>query len=106
MITAVELLRAVKESGQSLAELAVGLKRFPQVLVNVEVSRKTPLDSIPEVKHAMDQIENELQGRGRLLVRYSGTENLARVMIEGEEQERIEAQARMLADCIRAAIGK
>ncbi|MFL6215296.1 MAG: phosphoglucosamine mutase [Blastocatellia bacterium] len=106
MITAIEMLRAVHASGRPLGELAAGLRRFPQVLVNVEVSRKVPLDSIPEVKQAMDQIENELQGRGRLLVRYSGTENLARVMIEGEMQEHIEAQARILADCIRAAIGK
>jgi phosphoglucosamine mutase len=106
MITAIEMLRAVHVSGRPLGELAAGLRRFPQVLVNIEVSRKVPLDSIPEVKQAMDQIENELQGRGRLLVRYSGTENLARVMIEGEMQEHIEAQARILADCIRAAIGK
>jgi len=103
MITAIEVLRAVRASGRSLAELAAGLKRFPQVLVNVEVSRKAPLDSIPDVKRAMDRIENELQGRGRLLVRYSGTENLARVMIEGEQQEHIKAQAHMLADCIRAS---
>jgi phosphoglucosamine mutase len=106
LITAVELLRAVRASGRPLAELAARLKRFPQVLVNVEVSRKAPLDTISEVKQAMDQIENELQGRGRLLVRYSGTENLARVMIEGENQEQINAQAQRLADCIRAAIGK
>jgi phosphoglucosamine mutase len=106
MITAIEMLRAVSASARGLAELAAGLKRFPQVLVNVEVSRKASLDSLPEVKRAMNRIENELQGRGRLLVRYSGTENLARVMIEGEQQEHIEAQARMLADRIRAAIGK
>lgn len=54
----------------------------------------------------MDQLENELQGRGRLLVRYSGTENLARVMIEGENQKKIEAQANLLADCIKRTIGE
>jgi phosphoglucosamine mutase len=106
MITAIELLRAVKASGRSLAALAGEMKRYPQVLVNVRVSRKVPFDQIPEVNAAIHQLENELQGRGRLLVRYSGTENLARVMIEGEEQERIEAQADALADCIRAAIGE
>jgi phosphoglucosamine mutase len=82
------------------------MKSYPQVLVNVRVSRKVPFDTIAEVKTAIDRLENELQGRGRLLVRYSGTENLARVMIEGEEQGRIEAQARELADRIRDAIGE
>jgi phosphoglucosamine mutase len=106
LITAIELLRAVRESGRPLAALAAAMKRFPQVLVNVRVSRKVPFDSIPEVKSAIDQLENQLQGRGRLLVRYSGTENLARVMIEGEEQARIETQANALADRIRAAIGQ
>jgi phosphoglucosamine mutase len=106
MITAIELLRAVTVSGRTLAKLAAEMTSYPQVLVNVRVSRKVPFDSIPEVKSVIDQLENELQGRGRLLVRYSGTENLARVMIEGEQQERIEAQANALADCIRAAIGQ
>jgi phosphoglucosamine mutase len=106
MITAIELLRAVSAAGRSLAELAAEMKRYPQVLVNVRVSRKVPFDAIPDVKTAIDRLENELQGRGRLLVRYSGTENLARVMIEGEAQEGIEAQASALADRIRAAIGE
>jgi len=106
MITAIEVLRAIRTSGLSLATRAAEMMRYPQVLVNVRVSRKVPFDSIPEVKLLIDQLENELQGRGRLLVRYSGTENLARVMIEGQEQERIEVQANALADRIRAAIGQ
>ncbi len=106
MITAIEMMRAVKASGLTLAALAGEMKRYPQVLVNVRVSRKVPFDEIPEVRAAIHQLENGLQGRGRLLVRYSGTENLARVMIEGEEQGRIEAQANALADCIRTAIGE
>ena len=106
MITALELLRAVRSAGRSLGELAAAMKRFPQVLVNVRVRRKVPFDSLPEVKRAMEKLENQLQGRGRLLVRYSGTENLARIMIEGEEQRQIEAQASALAACIREAIGE
>ncbi len=106
MITAIELLRAVRHSGRRLSELASQMKRFPQVLVNVRVRSKPELDELPEVKAAMDQLENELQGRGRLLVRYSGTENLARVMIEGEDQKKIEAQANHLADCIKRTIGE
>jgi len=106
MITAIELLRAVRHSGRGLSELASQMTRFPQVLVNVRVRSKPELDELPEVKAAMDQLENELQGRGRLLVRYSGTENLARVMIEGEDQKKIEAQANQLADCIKRTIGE
>jgi phosphoglucosamine mutase len=106
MITAIELLRAVHHSGRRLSELASMMTRYPQVLVNVRVRSKPELDQLPEVKAAMDQLENELQGRGRLLVRYSGTENLARVMIEGEDQEKIEAQANLLADCIKRTIGE
>ncbi len=106
MITAIELLRAVRHSGRRLSELASQMTRFPQVLVNVRVRSKPELEQVPEVKAAMDQLENELQGRGRLLVRYSGTENLARVMIEGEDQKKIEAQANHLADCIKRTIGE
>lgn len=106
MITALELLRAIRQSGRSLAELASQMTSYPQVLVNVRVSRKEPLDLIPEVKAAIDRLENELQGHGRLLVRYSGTENLARIMIEGQDQARIESQANELAKLIRAAIGE
>jgi phosphoglucosamine mutase len=105
-ITAIELLRAVRASGRSLAQLAAEMKSYPQVLVNVRVSRKVPFETLADVKTTIDRLENELQGRGRLLVRYSGTENLARVMIEGENQGRIEALANALADRIRAAIGE
>ncbi|HKS43036.1 MAG TPA: phosphoglucosamine mutase [Blastocatellia bacterium] len=106
MITAIELLRAVQHSGRRLSELASQMTRFPQVLVNVRVRSKPELGELPDVKAAMDQLENELQGRGRLLVRYSGTENLLRVMIEGEDQKKIEAQANLLADCIKRTIGE
>lgn len=106
MITAIELLRAVLHAGRRLSELASQMTRFPQVLVNVRVRSKPDLEQVPEVKAAMDQLENELQGRGRLLVRYSGTENLARVMIEGEDQKKIESQADLLADCIKRTIGE
>jgi phosphoglucosamine mutase len=106
MITAIELLRAVKDSGRTLSELASQMTRYPQILVNARVRSKPALDTLPEVKAEIARIENELQGRGRLLVRYSGTENLARVMIEGEDQKKIEEQANRLADCIRRAIGQ
>jgi phosphoglucosamine mutase len=105
MITAIELLRAVHNSGQSLSTLAAAMKTYPQILVNVYVKSKPVLESIPEVKAAIDVLETEMQGRGRLLLRYSGTENLARVMIEGEDQAIIEEQAHRLAGVIKTAIG-
>lgn len=105
MITAIELLRAVRESGATLGELASRMNRYPQVLVNVRVRSKPPLDSIPEIRDEIARLERALKDRGRLLVRYSGTENLARVMIEGEDQTKINAQANQLAELIRQRIG-
>ena len=105
IITAIELLRAVRESGVSLSELASGMPRYPQILVNVRVRSKPPFDTLPAVKAAADRIERELEGRGRLLLRYSGTEHLARVMIEGQEEKEINEQANELAEMIRQSIG-
>jgi phosphoglucosamine mutase len=106
MITALELLRVIQESGKPLSALASQMTKFPQVLVNVRVRSKPLLESLPEVKAEIDRLENDLQGRGRLLVRYSGTENLARVMIEGEDQASIEERASRLASAIKSAIGE
>jgi phosphoglucosamine mutase len=105
IVTAIEVLRAVRESGRKLGELASGMTRCPQVLVNVRVKRKPPIESVPEVAKAIARVEEEMGGRGRLLVRYSGTENLARVMVEGEDQTLIEAQAAKIAETLRASIG-
>jgi phosphoglucosamine mutase len=106
IITAIELLRAVRNSGKSLARLAAAMKTFPQVLVNVYVKSKPELETLDEIKVVMEDLEREIQGRGRLLVRYSGTENLARVMIEGEDQSVIEEQANRLASVIQRVIGE
>ncbi|HET9533105.1 MAG TPA: phosphoglucosamine mutase, partial [Blastocatellia bacterium] len=105
IITAIELLRAVTGSGSPLDRLASNLKRFPQVLINIGVKCKPPIESISELKAEYERIENEMQGRGRLLVRYSGTENLARVMVEGEDQAVIQKQAERLVEVIKRAIG-
>ena len=105
IVTAMEVLRAMKKRHRPLGELAAEMTRFPQILVNVRVRRKPPLETVPEVEQAMAQVENEMDGRGRLLVRYSGTENLARVMIEGENQGAIEEQANRVADVIRHSLG-
>ncbi len=105
LITAIELLRAIRESERSLGELASRMTRYPQVLVNVRVRSKPPFETIPQVKSEADRVERDLEGRGRLLLRYSGTENLARVMIEGEDEEKINEQANQLAEIIRQTIG-
>jgi phosphoglucosamine mutase len=81
-----------------------GFTRFPQILVNVKVKEKRPFEEVAEIVEASKQVESELGEKGRLLLRFSGTENLARVMIEGENQAEIERQANWLADIIREAL--
>jgi phosphoglucosamine mutase len=104
MITALEVLRVMKDSGHSLAQLASGFTRYPQVTINVKVGSKPPLDSVAPVKAMMDQLNAELEGNGRLLLRYSGTENLARVMIEGQDEATIRKQAEAMARTLREAL--
>ena len=92
-------------SDAPLSELLEGFRRYPQVLVNVRVREKPPLEELPAVEAAVREVEEELGDDGRLVLRYSGTEALARVMIEGPEQEPIEALAQRIADAIAEAIG-
>lgn len=106
IITAIEVLRAVQESRVTLGRLAGRMTRYPQVLLNVRVAAKPPFETLPLVKAEIDRLERDLLDRGRLLVRYSGTENLARVMIEGKDEREITVQANRLAELIRDAIGE
>ena len=105
MITALEVLRAVAERNIALSALAAAYTRYPQVTVNVRVSRKPPFDAVQPILEAINMIEREMAGRGRLIVRYSGTENLARVMIEGQDEATIRIQAESIAQVITAQIG-
>lgn len=105
LITTLCLLRALRETGKSLDELTAGFTRYPQVLVNVRVTEKRPFADVPEIAGAVRTTEAQLGARGRLLLRYSGTEPLARVMIEGQRQDEIERLAHALAETIRAALG-
>jgi phosphoglucosamine mutase len=105
MITALCLLRALGESGKTLAEMVFGFKTYPQILVNVRVREKVPFAEIPSIKAEVDEVEELLSQKGRLLLRYSGTEPLARVMIEGENQFKIEGYARKIADAIERELG-
>jgi len=106
MITTACVLRAMRESGRALHELTEGFERFPQVLVNVRVREKRPFEEAAEVARAAREVQARLEGRGRLLLRYSGTEPLARVMIEGQSQEEIERLAEDLASVIRQSLGE
>lgn len=105
ILSALVLLSVAAETGQSLAALAGCMRKFPQVLHNVPVSAKPPLDSVAGLAERVASLEAEMNGAGRILVRYSGTEALARVMIEGPDGARIGAMAEDLARLIRAAIG-
>lgn len=104
MMTALLLLGAISERGISLSEAVEGFTAYPQTLLNVKVGEKRPFDEVPAIVESAKEVEAELDGNGRLLLRYSGTENLARVMIEGKDQASIEAQARRIADVIEAAL--
>jgi phosphoglucosamine mutase len=105
MITALEVLRVVVERNVSLGALAGAYTRYPQVTINVRVSRKPPFDALPPIREAINAVEREMAGRGRLIVRYSGTENLARVMIEGQDEATIRNHAESIAQVITAQIG-
>ena len=105
MITSLCLLRAMRESGARLNDLTAGFTRYPQVLVNVRVREKLPFDEVETIARAARETEEQLGETGRLLLRYSGTEPLARVMVEGERQDLIERYANDLAAVIKTAIG-
>jgi phosphoglucosamine mutase len=105
MITALCLIRAMRHSNKSLTQLTEGFQRYPQVLVNVRVTDKRPFSDLPSVVRAVKNVEEKLGENGRLLLRYSGTEPLARVMIEGRNQAEIEALAGQIASSIKSEIG-
>ena len=105
LLTALLLLDILHRSGQTLAQLTADLKTFPQVIVNVKVREKKPLDSIPTVAAAIAAAEVALADSGRVVIRYSGTEALARVMIEAESESLMQFHADTIANAIRAEIG-
>jgi phosphoglucosamine mutase len=105
LATALNVLRVMAETGRELADLAGELVTYPQVLVNVRVKEKRDLRSVPPVAAAMSRVEARLAGEGRLLVRYSGTEPLLRVMIEGREQGMIDAWAHEIASAVQEHLG-
>jgi phosphoglucosamine mutase len=105
ILTALRVLEVLARSGKSLAELIADLKVFPQVIRNVKVREKTPLNELPAVAAAIRGAENDLGDSGRVVVRYSGTEKLARVMIEAESEAKMNHHAGAISEAIQQAIG-
>jgi phosphoglucosamine mutase len=105
LCTALNVLRTMTLTGRTLADLAGDLTTYPQVLLNVRVREKTDLKTIPSVAAVIDRVEARLAGNGRLLVRYSGTEPLLRVMLEGRDERQIRAWAEEIVDAAKESLG-
>jgi phosphoglucosamine mutase len=105
LLTSLVVLDLIARSGKSIEGLTADLKVFPQVIVNVKVREKKLLDSIPSVATAIHAAEEALADSGRVVIRYSGTEALARVMIEAESESLMQHHANAIADAIRAELG-
>jgi len=105
LITALQTLAILRRKERKLSELTGGFQRFPQALVNVTVAEKRPIESIPAFVSALERVEAELGERGRVLVRYSGTEPKARVMVEGEDEDAVARHADELAECLKRNLG-
>jgi phosphoglucosamine mutase len=105
LLTALRVMDVIVRSGRSLRQLVSDLKVLPQKIQNVRVREKTPFAQVPEVQRAIDAAERELDGNGRVVVRYSGTEALARVMVEAESEERMRALTEGIAGEIQKALG-
>jgi phosphoglucosamine mutase len=105
LLTALRVLEIMARTGKPLADLVSDLKVFPQTIRNVRVKNKTPFEEMPAVHAAIAAAERELDGNGRIVVRYSGTEALARVMIEAESKEQMDRLAGLIADAIQSELG-
>jgi phosphoglucosamine mutase len=104
LVTALAVLETMAATGRPLADLAAELTTYPQVLLNVRVSRRVDLATVPEVAAAMTRVQTRLGDQGRLLVRYSGTEPLLRIMLEGQDQDQIRTWAEEIAAEVRARL--
>jgi phosphoglucosamine mutase len=105
LLTALRVMEIIVRAGKSLADLISDLKVFPQTIQNIRVREKTPFTQVLEIQRTIESAERELNGNGRVVVRYSGTEALARVMVEAESEEKMEALASSIAAAIKQALG-
>lgn len=105
LVSALQVLRIMIETGSKLSELASSFKRYPQVCINVKVAKKPPLEELDGLKDLIKEVEGSLGNAGRVLVRYSGTERTCRVMIEGPKRNVVQQFAESIANIIRKQIG-
>ncbi len=105
VLAALQVLGILQREQRPLSELAAVMQTVPQVLINLAVRDKPPIQSLPAVAGIIDEVERELVGQGRVLVRYSGTERKCRVMVEGRDADQVRAHASRIADSVVAAIG-
>jgi phosphoglucosamine mutase len=105
LLTALRVFETARKAGAGLDELTADLAVFPQKLVNVRVREKKALNDVPAVALEIRRVEDEFAGSGRVLVRFSGTEPLARVMVEGPDMEQVERSCATIADAIRREMG-
>jgi len=105
LLTALRVMEIVARTGKPLADLVGDLKVFPQTIQNIRVREKIPFPQVPEIQRTIESAERELDGNGRVVVRYSGTEALARVMVEAESEEKMRALAGNIAGAIKNALG-
>jgi phosphoglucosamine mutase len=105
LYTALRILEIIRRTGRSLSDLCAGVEKYPQILINVPVRSKPPVGEVPELVAAQERIEKELADLGRVVLRYSGTEPLLRVMIEGKDKELVDRTAHDLADVARGVLG-
>jgi phosphomannomutase len=105
LISALQVLSLMKRTEKPLSELAKAMTAMPQVLLNVTVTKKPNFDTVPELQRAIQESEQCLNGSGRVLVRYSGTEPLLRVMVEGESDDQIREVANRLVDVFKTHLG-
>src|SRR5947209_6918632 len=105
LLTALRVMEIMARTGRPLADLISDLRVFPQTIQNIKVRDKVPFSKVPEVKRAIESAERELNGNGRVVVRYSGTEALARVMVEAESEDKMHALTGSIADAIKQTLG-
>jgi len=105
LLTALRVLQVIQSSGKSLGELVGDLKVFPQVVKNIRVREKKAFDQVPEISSAIKNAEEQLAGNGRIVVRYSGTEALARVMVEAESETQMKHLTEQIAGAIQKTLG-
>src|SRR5947209_14415775 len=105
LLTSLRVMEIMARTGRSLADLISDLKVFPQTIQNVRVREKVPFAQVPEIRRVIESAERELDGNGRVVVRYSGTEALARVMVEAESEKKMLSLAQEITEAIKRALG-